>query len=296
MKRTKKRTKQPDKALQQEVGHLLYGRGYDITMGPLMSPSHRADLVARRKEAGRLHTIAIDFEVRLNFENIRAALERATDALKNTKLSLDEYWIVVSGQFSNIVAARGFDKRIQIFEIEDLREKLSRQVKPSKARSSRARTTVGKAVEASEKEIKLAISGLILQIDEKLDKLGDDRPNSEDARAKIAADTSDLERMKAELERIRELVMAFNKGKAPEKDVVQSVKTFKDDIQHWWDKEHDGLLTSAAKSTLFVSSVGVLALMKADTPTAIAIAGALIGGKVIKTIKKVGKKMLGGVS
>jgi hypothetical protein len=97
--------------------------------------------------------------------------------------------------------------------------------------------------------------------------------------------------MKAELEKIRELVTAFNKGKALEKDVVKSVKTFKDDIQHWWDKGHEGLLTTAAKSALFVSSVGVLALMKADSPTAIALAGAIIGGKAIKTIKKIGKRL-----
>jgi hypothetical protein len=79
-------------------------------------------------------------------------------------------------------------------------------------------------------------------------------------------------------------------GYAPEKDVVKSVKTFKDYVQQWRDKGHDTLLTTAAKSALFVSSVGVLALLNADSPTAIAVAGAIIGGKAIKTIKKIGKR------
>ncbi|MEI9923028.1 MAG: hypothetical protein WDN50_05380 [Bradyrhizobium sp.] len=293
MKQTKKRVKRrPNEILEQEVWRLLYDQGYDITVEPALSPSYRADLIAIRKQGGRLHKVAIDLEVKLNFENVQAVVKRATAALRQTKLGLNEYWIVVSGQFSNIVAARGIDKRISIFEIEKLREKLGSPRKPSKARSSRARTTVGKSVEANGKEIQLAISGLILQIDEKLDKLRDERPNSDEARNKVVSEASDLERMKAELERIRELVAAFNKGEAPEKDVVKSVKTFKDDVQHWWDKRHEGVLTTAAKSALFVSSVGVLALMKADTPTAIAVAGAIIGGKAIKNIKKIGKRLL----
>jgi hypothetical protein len=98
--------------------------------------------------------------------------------------------------------------------------------------------------------------------------------------------------MKTELERIRELVTSFKQGKVPEKEVVTSVKAFKDDVEKWWKKGHETLLTSTAKSALFVSSVGVLSLMHADTPTAIAVVGALIGGKVIKTIKKVGKKVI----
>jgi hypothetical protein len=98
--------------------------------------------------------------------------------------------------------------------------------------------------------------------------------------------------MKAELARIRELVAAFTKGKAPEKEVVKSVKTFRDGLQGWWDKRHDSLLTTTAKSALFVSSAGVLALMGANTPAALTVVGALIGGKMIKTIKTVSKKLL----
>jgi hypothetical protein len=98
--------------------------------------------------------------------------------------------------------------------------------------------------------------------------------------------------MRAELEQIRELVAAFTNGKVPEKEVVNSVKTFRDGLHGWWDKRHDSLLTTTAKSALFVSSAGVLALMGANTPAALAVVGALIGGKVSKKIKKVGKKVL----
>ena len=97
--------------------------------------------------------------------------------------------------------------------------------------------------------------------------------------------------MKAELKRIRQLVATFKKGEAPEKEIVESVNTFRDDLQVV-DKRHDSLLTTTAKSALFVSSAGVLALMGANTPATLAVVGALIGGKVIKKIKTAGKKVL----
>jgi hypothetical protein len=249
--------------------------------------------LATRREGGRLRTTAIDIELKLNFENIHKIATKIKRALDRTKLPLDEYWILVSRQFTNIVAAPALDSRIKIYEIEELRNQLRGALALSK--SSRARTKIGQAVEVNESEIVLAVSGLILQIDEKLEQLGSERPNSDDAKAKVASEISDLEGMKAELQRIRELVAGFKKSETPEKEIVKSVNTFSDDLQGWWNKSHDSLLTATAKSALFVSSAGVLALMGANTPAALAIVGVLIGGKVIKKIKKVGKKVPGAI-
>lgn len=185
----------------------------------------------------------------------------------------------------------GNDRRFRVLNLTQLRELLELP-KPPKPKRGAATTKIGRAVQANEKEITLAISGLILQIGEKLEKLKDERPNSDEAQARNNGEISDLEKMRSELERIRELVAHFAKGKAPEKDVVESVKTFQDKLDAWWEKRHDSLLTTTAKSALFVSSAGVLALMGANTPAALTVVGALIGGKVIKTIKKVGKKVI----
>jgi hypothetical protein len=185
------------------------------------------------------------------------------------------------------------DRRFRVFDLEELERLFEAQKAPKK--DGQAKTKIGRSIQINEKEITLAVSGLILQIEDKLEKLNEERPNSDDAKQKNAGEVSELEAMKAELERIRELVAAFTKGKAPEKEVVKSVKTFKDSLHRWWDKCHDSLLTTTAKSALFVSSAGVLALVGANTPAALTVAGALIGGKVIKTIKKVGKKVMGAI-
>jgi hypothetical protein len=264
-----------------------------------LGKSGQPDLVAEREDLGRYRRYAIDVVLVTDAERLVGALDRLQSFAESRKDGdFDEYWLVSNLSYPHLGGKKQRRQRyenVRAFafkELERMLAKLSPKQKRPPVTKGTARTTIGKAIQANEKEITLAISGLILQIDEKLEKLGDERPNSDDARAKVAAEVSDLERMKAELERIRELVAAFKKGKAPEKEVVKSVKTFKDDIQVWWDKRHDSLLTTAAKSALFVSSVGVLALMKADTAAAVTVAGAIIGGKAIKAIKKVGKKLL----
>jgi hypothetical protein len=135
----------------------------------------------------------------------------------------------------------------------------------------------------------LAIAGLILQIDDRLEKLGSERPNSDDAKAKVAEEISDYQRMKAELELIRELVATFQKGKAPEKDVVKATKTFKQGVEEWWTNKSSDILTSTAKGAVLVSSIGLLALMKADSVAAITAVAAVINGGAIQKAKQIGK-------
>jgi hypothetical protein len=98
-----------------------------------------------------------------------------------------------------------------------------------------ARTKIGKALKANEREIDLAIAGLLLQIEEKLADLRNERPNSEEAIAGRNKRVADYERMRAELENIRQMVALFKKGEVKEAKVVQSVNTFADGVKDWWD-------------------------------------------------------------
>jgi hypothetical protein len=100
---------------------------------------------------------------------------------------------------------------------------------------------------------------------------------------------SDFERMKAELERIREMVAAFKKGKAPEQEVVKATKTFRQGVEEWWTNKSGDILTSTAKGALLVSSIGLLALMKADSVTAITAVATVINGGALQKAKQIGK-------
>ncbi|MGL9620197.1 hypothetical protein QRQ56_19450 [Bradyrhizobium sp. U531] len=254
------------------------------------------DLLVTRVDLEQERRYIIDCTNEVNPGSIKRAydgLRYHIDRSPERPPDFDEYWHV--GPHMIAVPMRRRPRNDRRFRVLDLRQ-LKALLAAPKPKREMAVTRIGKAFQANEKEIMLAISGLILQIEEKLETLGGERPNSDDAKAKNAKDIFDLEKMKIELERIRELAAAFTKGKAPEKDVVKSVKTFRDDLHEWWEERHGSLLTTTAKSALFVSSASVLALMGANTPTALSVVGALIGGKVmLKTIKKVGKKVLGAI-
>jgi hypothetical protein len=251
------------------------------------------DMAVGREDLGRYRQFAIAVALVKDARSLHAKLDQMNKYARGNSDTYDEYWLVSNLSLPS-ARSQKFHRGVRVFTIKEV-ERMLDKASPKRAprpKAGKAQTKIGKAIEADEKAINLAISGLILQIDDKLDKMRDERPNSDEAKARAAEEISELEKMKAELERIRELVAAFAKGKAPEKEVVKSVKTFRDDLQGWWDKSHDSLLTTTAKSALFVSSAGVLAMMDANTPAALAVAGAIIGGKVMKKIKKLGKKAL----
>jgi len=283
------------------LSDMLRAANFNIQHQLDLGRSAKPDLVAEREDLGRYRRYAIDVVIVSDAERLVSALDTLQEFAERQKdTAFDEYWLVSNLSYPHLGGRKKRRQRyenVRAFAFKELERMLARQ-NPKKrppAKKGTAKTAIGRATQANDKEINLAISGLILQVDEKLEKLHGERPNSDDAKAKVAAEVSDLERMKAELERIRELVAAFTKGRAPEKEVVKSVKTFRDDLQGWWNKNHDNLLTTTAKSALFVSAAGVLALMNASTPAALAVAGAIIGGKVLKTIKKVSKTVLGAI-
>jgi hypothetical protein len=188
------------------------------------------------------------------------------------------------------------DPAIRIYTIDELQELLA-PYSPAGRRSAKAsaRTKIGKATEANERDIQIAIAALILQIDSKLDDLRLERPNSDDAIANRDSRISDYERMRSELENIREMVVQFTKGEVKETQLVKSVTTFREGVKNWWLKGHEGIISRTYDSALFLSSVGVLKLMSADMKTGMIVAGAIIGGKtVVGGLKNLSKKLFGG--
>jgi hypothetical protein len=178
-------------------------------------------------------------------------------------------------------------------DLEELRTLFAapRSPKPK----GKAQTKIGKAVEANEKEIRLTIAGLILQIDSKIETLKDHRPNSPEAIAEQNASISEYERMRAELERVQVMVDAFKKGEEKEAKVVKSVKTFAEGVQGWWTRKHDEILTKTFDMGLFTTAVGICSMAGAGGKFGVAVSAVLVGGKPVAQALKglLPKKWLG---
>jgi hypothetical protein len=170
-------------------------------------------------------------------------------------------------------------------DVDELRKLL---IVPKPPKSKRAKTRIGQAIEANEREIRLAVAGLLLQIEAKIEALRHARLNSPESQEEL----TDLELMKSKLDRILVMLDTFAKDKTAEKETVKSVTTFRDDVKELWKKHQDQIVTTTFKASVFVAAVGVLSAFKADSAAAIATAGYIIGGKSPKDALKKAKKKI----
>lgn len=247
----------------------------------------RYDLVVGREELGRYRRYAIELALTRDGSELRDKYDRLASNAYNRKQQLyDEYWLV--SNLSMPEKNRRFHsdrfKNVRALTIKEL-ERLLASLTP-KGSKGKARTKIGKAIEANEKSIVLAVEALKLQIEDKLAKLRDERPNDPDAIKKVDASIAEFQAIQAKLERIRVAVQQFKKNEVKEKEVVETVGTLKDTVSKWWRTYHDTIYTDTSKSALFVGLTSLLHVAGADSGAALAILGGLIGGETIGKVLK----------
>jgi hypothetical protein len=285
-----------EKRFVEQVSALLEAAKFEVQHEFDLGKTGTIDLVFGRDDLGTYRRYAIEVALVQNADQLIAKfdqLHRYAAAKKSSEF--DEYWLVSNLSYPERPRMRVHNRRnVRAFALKELERLLDRSKPKPRAvpKTGKARSKIGKAVETNEQEINLAIAGLVLQIDAKIEALRGERPNSDEAIAERDADVSVYERMRAELERIRDMVAAFRGGTAKEAAVVQSVTTFREGVQNWWHKGHEQIICKTFDSALFLSAVGVLSLMKADMKTGMVVAGSLIAGKSIAgALKKLPKKL-----
>jgi hypothetical protein len=284
--------------LEREVIELLTEAKFKI----LKTDSFRrmmGDFVAEHTLLGKERRYAIEIVAQADDAKIQVYADRVRNYAAQSKqpfADFDEFW-VITDEFDKGGKGRHVNNRhVRALDLRELKAVLAELQSPSirKSRSKgNARTKIGKALEANESEIDLAIAGLLLQIEDKLAGLKNERPNSEEAIASRNARISDYERMRSELENIRQMAALFRKGEVKEAKVVQSVNTFADGVRAWWNKNHATICTRTFDLGLFASSVGICSMAGAGGKVAAVVSAALVGGKsVTSALKGLSKKFL----
>jgi hypothetical protein len=246
------------------------------------------DLLVSRSDLGRERRFTIEIVLEINNAKIQEHFARFRNYVRQAKqpfADFDEYWLVGYKYAKEAMRKRPEnDRHFRVLDLEELRKLFTppRSTKPK----GKAQTKIGKAVEANEKEIKLAVAGLILQIDAKIETLKDHRPNSSEAIAEQNAHISEYERMRAELVHIQAMVEAFKEGEEKETNVVKSVTTFARGIQSWWDKKHAEIVTKTFDMGLFASGVGICSMAGAGGKMSVVVSAVLVGGKPVATALK----------
>ncbi len=236
------------------------------------------NVVVSREDLGSERRYAIQFVLRLDNQTVRDYFARFRNWLTQSKepfSQFDEFWLIGYEYDADARLPVG-QRHFQVFDLNELRALFA---SPRRARRSKARTKIGKAIEANEQEITLAVVGLILQIDANIEKLNGERPNSDEAIAERHARITEYKRMRNELQHIQTMVAAFKKGAEKEAKVVKSVKTFADGVGSWWDKHHAAILTKTFDMGLFTTAVSICSMAGAGGRMAVAVSAVLVGGK-----------------
>lgn len=240
------------------------------------------DILASRTELGRERRYAIECVLEINGPKAHDYFSRFPNWVRQTKepfADFDEFWLVGYEYATEPMRKNpGNDRHFRTLDLNELRTLLA---PPGRGTKSKARAKIGKAVEANEKEINLAVAGLILQIDAKIQALRGERPNSDEAIAERDAHITEYERMRSQLEHVRTMVAAFKKGTEKEANVVRSLTTFADGVRSWWNKSHDTILTKTFDMGLFTTAVGICSMAGAGGKMAVAVSAVLVGGKPV---------------
>ena len=276
-----------EKETVERLTKLFEAAKFEIQREMDLGDRPRFDLVVSRQELGRYRRFFVEVSLVRNATDLPSKFTHLIAYARSRKYpsDVDEYWFVSN---LSLPPSPRIDTlrypNIRFFTIKEL-ERMLGQLNPRRS-GGKAKTKIGKAVEANEKSILLAIEALKLQIEDRIAKLRDERPNDLDAIKKVEASVSDFEAMTAELERIKVAVQLLKKKEVPEKEVVQAVKGFKDSVGEWWHKNRESIYTSTSNSSIFIGATGLLHAIGADSATALAIVGSLVGGETVAKVLK----------
>jgi hypothetical protein len=162
-------------------------------------------------------------------------------------------------------------------------------VQTSPVKSPRA---VGRSVRTNRIAIVLSVASLMVLIDDKLATLRDERPNARDAQAVRDEAIAHYENLKQDLEALRD-VASHKRGKAKDRTVDKVANKFVQHVQNWWEKDHEQICGKAYNAAVFISCLSVCSLVGCGGATAVAVSGAIAGGKtVVDALKALPKRRL----
>jgi len=149
---------------------------------------------------------------------------------------------------------------------------------------------VAVSVRTNRTGIVLSVASLIVLIDDKLATLRDERPNARDAQAVRDESIARYESVRRELENLGNAAVGLDGQGASKENAENAAMSFGRCVRDWWDKRHKEICSKAFDAGLFVSCVAICSLAGSGGELAVAVSGALIGGKpVIEALKAIAK-------
>jgi hypothetical protein len=144
-----------------------------------------------------------------------------------------------------------------------------------------AQTDIGKAVLQNKIPIELVASSFLLFIDQKIDALQQQPPNSDESKAAVAKEIADCEDLKRRVEAFLGRTREFSSGKSAEQALVESTTSIEKGLSNWWHRDHIQICNKAFDMSLFSLGMSLCLLAGAGGTLAAILPGVLVGGAPI---------------
>jgi hypothetical protein len=201
----------------------------------------------------------------------------------------DEFWVVGDlDHTSDVIDYRErYSPKLKVMNIAEFETALSRLQRrersraPAKHGTTPARTRAVKALLANADELQTAATTSLLLIENRLEVLRHERPNSDQSIAQRDDEIKALTQMKGQLETVRNLPDELKRGTVKENEANKSIKSFSDAVREYWNANSEAICDKAVNIALFTSTVLVCKLAGASGDFTIAVSAAIAGGKTV---------------
>lgn len=226
--------------------------------------------------------------------------KKALKAWRDIALIADEFWTEparVNAEMKRIVAmAREEELRAENPDDED--EKISpeqpidqpvRPIARRKTGSVVAKTTIGRAILENADTLALQSHLLISIIDDEIQRLKRQLPNSSEAQKELADKLERLEELKDKTISLCNSVIEFQEGNGSEANTVKSANAFFKPFAEMWSEKGKEFAEIGTRSIIFIAASGMAIACGASPLLAGTVIGAIAAGKPLAEVLKAAK-------
>ena len=165
--------------------------------------------------------------------------------------------------------------------------------KPRNKKAKAPKTAIGKAMVANVAPIALQAALLIPLIDQEIERVKAERPNSEEAISAQAEHVQKLEKLKTDTLELQKASVDLAEEKITEKEALKKANAFLQPFSDCWNKDGEAFVRAGIGSGLFLGAVGIahllgMALSPLVTTT---VLGAIVAEKPLVSVLKSAKGM-----
>jgi len=149
--------------------------------------------------------------------------------------------------------------------------------------------TIASTVRVNKPSLEMAALAVIACIEERLQRLNESRPNSDEAIKERDDERDELQNLR---DRIVDFLKALSDASTPDKPLAKATLSVKDGIKQYWAKNYESIISKTGKLAVAVPSLALLQQFGALNWETTLLVGGIVEGKTfidaIKTVKGIG--------